>query len=134
MNLEVLFWSDSQQLELLRTEGRVLEALMNAMDDAGIELPVDIVALHATSRFAAALMTGVGCEISLDDQRQGAPARLPLGTAPGFGDRLATPRQRDREPGEGGQQGDDTSEGDGDGGGIEHVGHEKHHGYEGDGQ
>lgn len=55
VNLEVFFWSDSHQLEVLRTQDRVLEAVKNAMEDAGIELPVEIVALQATSSFAAAL-------------------------------------------------------------------------------
>lgn len=55
VNLDVRFWSNSHQLELLRTKDRVIEAVKTAMDDAGIELPADVVALQATSSLAAAL-------------------------------------------------------------------------------
>lgn len=60
--------------------------------------------------------------------------RLLLAAAPTFADRSATPRQRDGEPGEGGQQGNGASEGEGDGGGVEHVRHEKDDGHEGGGE
>lgn len=55
VNLEVRFWSAPHQLELVRAVDKAVEAVKLAFDEAGIEMPVDIVALQATSSFRAAL-------------------------------------------------------------------------------
>ena len=49
------FWSDPRQLEALVVKDRAIEAVKVALDRAGVEMPADIVALQATSSFAAAL-------------------------------------------------------------------------------
>lgn len=55
VNLEVRFWSDPHQLQLVRTLDQAIEAVKAAFDDAGIEMPVELVGLQATSSFAAAI-------------------------------------------------------------------------------
>ena len=55
VDLEVLVWCDSHQLQMRRTVSRCLEAVKAAFDRAGIEMPTRVVALQATSSFGAAL-------------------------------------------------------------------------------
>lgn len=53
VKLEVWFWSTPKQIELRRIQDQVIESVKAAMDEAGIELPVAIIALQATSSFQA---------------------------------------------------------------------------------
>ena len=55
LNLEVLLWCDSHQLEMRRTVARGIEAVKRAFDREGIEIPCPVVALQATSSFQTAL-------------------------------------------------------------------------------
>jgi small conductance mechanosensitive channel len=55
VNMEVRYWSEPTELERLRVADRAVEAVKAAMDEAGIEIPVDILALQATASFEAAL-------------------------------------------------------------------------------
>lgn len=55
VDIEVRFWCLSRQLESLRVLSRTIIAAKLALDDAGIEMPADIVALQATPSFKAAL-------------------------------------------------------------------------------
>ena len=55
VDLEVLFWCDAHQLEMRRTVARAIEAVKDAFDEHGVEIPYPIVALQATSSFEAAL-------------------------------------------------------------------------------
>jgi len=57
-DLDVRFWCDAHQLEMRRTLDRAIEAVKTAFDAAGIEMPSQVVALQATSSFAAALPGG----------------------------------------------------------------------------
>ena len=58
VDIEVRLWCDPNQHALLVVTDRAIAAVKSAMDDAGIEMPSDIVALQATSSFAAALQGG----------------------------------------------------------------------------
>ena len=58
VDLDVRFWSDPHQLETRRTLDRAIEAVKVAFDEAGIEMPAQIVALQATSSLAAMLRGG----------------------------------------------------------------------------
>jgi small-conductance mechanosensitive channel len=58
VNIEVRLWCDPRQHSLLAVTDRAIAAVKRAMDDAGIEMPSDIIALQATSSFAAALQGG----------------------------------------------------------------------------
>lgn len=55
VNFQVRFWADPRQHESVETRDRVIEAVKKALDDAGVEMPADIVALQGTPSFAAAL-------------------------------------------------------------------------------
>lgn len=55
IDLQVRIWSPSRQLERLGVVDRAIRACKRALDDAGIEMPADIVALQATPSFKAAL-------------------------------------------------------------------------------
>lgn len=55
VDLEVLIWASAVQLESRRALDEAIEAVKRAFDDAGIEMPSDLVALQATTSFAAAL-------------------------------------------------------------------------------
>lgn len=58
VNIEVRLWCDPRQHDLLVVTDRAIAAVKSAMDDAGIEMPSDIIALQATTSFAAALQGG----------------------------------------------------------------------------
>lgn len=58
VDLDVLFWCDAHQLEMRRTRNRAIEAVKTAFDAHGIEMPCQVVALQATSSWAAALRGG----------------------------------------------------------------------------
>ncbi len=55
VNIEARFWSAPTQGDALTVQTRAITAVKVALDRAGIEMPSDIVALQATSSFAAAL-------------------------------------------------------------------------------
>ncbi len=58
VNYQARFWTASPQHDALETQDRVIENVKNALDEAGVEMPADIVALQATASFAAALQGG----------------------------------------------------------------------------
>ncbi len=58
VNYQARFWSASRQHDALETQDKVIENVKNALDEAGVEMPSDIVALQATASFAAALQGG----------------------------------------------------------------------------
>lgn len=58
VNIEVRIWCNPLQRELMEITDRAIAAVKVAMDDAGIEMPSDIIALQATTSFAAALQGG----------------------------------------------------------------------------
>ncbi len=55
VNIEAHFWSAPLQHDVLAVQTRAITAVKIALDAAGIEIPSDIIALQATSSFAAAL-------------------------------------------------------------------------------
>lgn len=55
VDLEVLFWCDAHQLEMRRARSRAIEAVKATFDEHGVEMPSPIVALQATTSFAASL-------------------------------------------------------------------------------
>jgi small conductance mechanosensitive channel len=58
VDLDIQFWCDPRQREFRRTLSRAIEAVKAAFDVNGIEMPSQVVALQATSSFAAALHGG----------------------------------------------------------------------------
>ena len=48
VDLDAQFWADPHQRDLLHTRSRAIIAVKAALDEAGIEMPSDIVALQAT--------------------------------------------------------------------------------------
>lgn len=55
VNIDVRFWTDPGQHNVVRVRSEAIIAAKEALDRAGIEMPCDIVALQATNSFAAAL-------------------------------------------------------------------------------
>lgn len=55
VDLEARFWTASPQHEARVVLHRAIDAVKTALDEAGIEMPADIVALQATPSFRAAL-------------------------------------------------------------------------------
>ncbi|MFP5220397.1 MAG: mechanosensitive ion channel family protein [Actinomycetes bacterium] len=55
VNLHLYFWSAPQQRELLLARDAALAGVKRALDDAGIEMPADIVVLQGTPSLKAAL-------------------------------------------------------------------------------
>ena len=55
IQIEARYWSASPEQDALLVQSRAIGAVKQALDEAGIEMPSDIVALQATSSFAAAL-------------------------------------------------------------------------------
>ena len=55
VDVVVRIWSDSRQWDRLEVTDRAIRACKQILDDAGIEMPADIVALQATPSFRAAL-------------------------------------------------------------------------------
>jgi small conductance mechanosensitive channel len=55
VDLTVRLWSDSRQWDRLVVLDRAIQAAKSALDDAGIEMPAQIVALQATPSFRAAV-------------------------------------------------------------------------------
>lgn len=58
IDLEVLFWCDPHQLEMRRVHSRAVQAVKEAFDAHGIEMPTEILALQATASLATALQGG----------------------------------------------------------------------------
>jgi small-conductance mechanosensitive channel len=55
VNVEVRGWVDSHQLDARVALDEMIRATKRALDDEGIEMPSDIVALQATTSFRAAV-------------------------------------------------------------------------------
>ncbi len=55
VDLQVLFWTAPQQALVLQARDRVLTQIKVALDEAGIEMPADIVVLQGTPSLKAAL-------------------------------------------------------------------------------
>jgi small conductance mechanosensitive channel len=55
VDLQLLFWTAPQQAAVRATRDRALAAVKAALDDAGIEMPADIVVLQGTPSLKAAL-------------------------------------------------------------------------------
>ena len=55
VDLEVYVWADAAQPDLLAARNGAIIAIKRALDEAGIEMPSDIIALQATASLAAAL-------------------------------------------------------------------------------
>lgn len=55
VDLDVRYWTTPLQHHLLDVRDRAIEAVKRGMDEAGIEMPVELLALQATSSFEAAL-------------------------------------------------------------------------------
>lgn len=55
VDLSARFWCDSRQREGLIVLHRAIDAVKKALDEAGIEMPAEIVALQATPSFRAAV-------------------------------------------------------------------------------
>lgn len=53
--LDVRYWTSSRQAEIRRVQSAVAEALFDAFNDAGIDVPFDIVTLDAAESLAQAL-------------------------------------------------------------------------------
>jgi small conductance mechanosensitive channel len=55
VDLQLLFWSDPHQRDVRRARDAALAAVKSALDDAGIEMPAEIVVLQGTPSLKAAL-------------------------------------------------------------------------------
>ncbi len=55
VNIVARFWSDPNQHNVVTVRSDAIKAVKKALDEAGIEMPCDIVALQATDSFASAL-------------------------------------------------------------------------------
>lgn len=55
INLDLRYWSGSQQHEIRRVQGNVIESIKAAFDEAGINIPFDIVTLDAGESFEAVM-------------------------------------------------------------------------------
>ena len=55
VNFRALLWSDSRQHESITVLDAAIKAVKTRLDDDGIEMPANIVALQATPSFRAAL-------------------------------------------------------------------------------
>lgn len=58
VDLEVHLWTSPQQHDVIAVTNRAIAAVKVALDDAGVEMPSEILALQATTSFAAALHGG----------------------------------------------------------------------------
>lgn len=55
VNIEARFWANSRQLESRQALDKAIRAVKKSLDENGIEMPCDIVALQATPSFRAAV-------------------------------------------------------------------------------
>ncbi|MDX1658482.1 MAG: mechanosensitive ion channel [Nitriliruptorales bacterium] len=55
INLDLRYWTGSTQHEIRRVQGNVVEAIKAAFDDAGIDIPFDIVTLDTRESFEAVM-------------------------------------------------------------------------------
>lgn len=55
VNIRARFWTDSRQLESLEALDAAISAVKTALDDAGVQLPTDIVTIAGTESLTAAL-------------------------------------------------------------------------------
>lgn len=58
VNIRARFWCDSRQLDSLEALDRGIAAVKVALDDAGVQLPTDIVTIAGTKSLTAALRDG----------------------------------------------------------------------------
>ncbi len=59
MNLDLRYWTGSEQAEVRRVQDRVVEAVYDAFNAAGIDLPFEVVTLDAGETFERALSQAV---------------------------------------------------------------------------
>jgi small-conductance mechanosensitive channel len=55
VDIAAMFWTDSRRFDSIRVKDAAIKAVKRRLDDAGIEMPADIIALQATPSFKAAL-------------------------------------------------------------------------------
>jgi len=55
VDLQLLFWTAPQQAVVRQVRDRALAAVKTALDDAGVEMPADVVVLQGTPSLRAAL-------------------------------------------------------------------------------
>ncbi len=55
VNITALFWADSRRFDARRMRATAMQAVKERLDEDGIEMPCDIVALQATPSFQAAV-------------------------------------------------------------------------------
>jgi small-conductance mechanosensitive channel len=55
VDITVYFWTDAHRLQSLTTRDAAIREVKRALDEAGIEMPAEIIALQATPSFRAAL-------------------------------------------------------------------------------
>lgn len=53
--LDVRYWTGSRQAEVRRVQDRVVQVLFDAYNDAGIDMPFDVLTLDADERFGQAV-------------------------------------------------------------------------------
>lgn len=58
VDIEARFWADPRQHEARILTDRAIKAVKVALEDAGVEMPADIIALQATPSFRAAIQGG----------------------------------------------------------------------------
>jgi small conductance mechanosensitive channel len=55
VDIGAMFWTDSRRFDSILVKDAAIKAVKRRLDDAGVEMPADIVALQATPSFKAAL-------------------------------------------------------------------------------
>ena len=55
VDIRVMFWTQPRQFDALNVVHEVMIAVKRRLDEVGVEMPAEILALQATSSFAAAL-------------------------------------------------------------------------------
>lgn len=55
VDIAAMFWTDSRRFSSIQVKDAAIKAVKRRLDDAGIEMPADIIALQATPSFKAAL-------------------------------------------------------------------------------
>lgn len=55
VDIAAMFWTDSRRFDSIKVKDAAIKAVKRRLDEAGIEMPADIIALQATPSFKAAL-------------------------------------------------------------------------------
>jgi len=55
VDIGAMFWTDSRRFDSIQVKDAAIKAVKRQLDEAGIEMPADIIALQATPSFKAAL-------------------------------------------------------------------------------